>query len=135
MKGDRAVICQYNYLAVGQSCYTESNCPRKATTIDVGRFFGNSNGNLVKTLNLGAQKAGQVKIDWNGTDEAGNAVPVGAYRFQAAVSNQGRVTQTPVSTYATVQSVSSAGTGDGTWLLNVSGGKSVSLTDVSSVSN
>jgi hypothetical protein len=35
-----------------------------------------------------------------------------------------------VNTLATVRSVSSAGTGDNTWLLEVDGGKTVSMAEV-----
>jgi hypothetical protein len=50
--------------------------------------------------------------------------------MQVLVNAQGKAIQPVVNTLATVRSVSNAGTGDNTWLLEVDGGKSVSLTDV-----
>jgi hypothetical protein len=65
--------------------------------------------------------------------DAGAAAPNGTYRYVATVNRAGKITTPTVNTLATVRSVSSAGTIDGTLLLEVDGGKSISLADVKRV--
>jgi hypothetical protein len=52
----------------------------------------------------------------------------------ASVNSNGTVTKPTVNTYAQVTGVTSAGTADGTMLLEVAGGKTVNLTDVKRIS-
>jgi flagellar hook assembly protein FlgD len=64
-------------------------------------------------------------------DNAGKQVPSGNYTFKATVLSKGNTSTTPVSIYATVNSVSQ-GT-DKSIMLNVAGGKSVKLTDLKQI--
>jgi len=48
-------------------------------------------------------------------------------------SAQGKALQPVVNMLSTVRSVSNAGTGDNTWLLQVDGGKSISLAEVKQI--
>ena len=89
----------------------------------------NDKGQTVRTQIFGAQMAGSASLSWDGLDDGGNGMPDGNYRFVATVTSGGKTSQPAVNTLATVRSVSSAGTGDNTWLLEVDGGKTVSLTD------
>jgi flagellar basal-body rod modification protein FlgD len=90
----------------------------------------NDKGQLVRSQILGAQTAGPMNLNWDGLDDNGQAMADGNYRFKVTISSNG-VTSTPtVNTLSTVRSVSSAGTGDNTWLLEVDGGKTVSMNDV-----
>ena len=66
----------------------------------------------------------------DGMTDAGAAAPNGTYRYVATVNRNGNITTPTVNTLATVRSVSSAGTIDGALLLEVDGGKSISLADV-----
>ena len=90
----------------------------------------NEKGQVVRTQIFGAQVAGAMNLSWDGMDDAGNNLPDGNYRFLATMTSAGKTTQPTVNTLATVRSVSSAGTADNTWLLEVDGGKTVSLNDV-----
>lgn len=90
----------------------------------------NDKGQVVRTQIFGAQIAGAMNVSWDGLDDAGNSMPDGNYRFIATMTSGGKTTQPVVNTLATVRSVSNAGTADNTWLLEVDGGKTVSLTDV-----
>jgi len=90
-----------------------------------------SNGNVVATNAYGPQPTGEVPFAWGGMDNAGNPVQAGTYTFQATVINKGQTSTTPVSTYSTVNSVSQAS--DKSIMLNVSGGKSIKLTDLSRI--
>jgi len=53
--------------------------------------------------------------------------------MQVLASSLGKAVQPTVNKFSTVRSVSNAGTGDNTWLLEVDGGKSVSLADVKQI--
>ena len=87
-------------------------------------------GQVVRKQIFGPQMVGPMKLSWDGLNDGGAAMPDGTYTMQVLASAQGKAIQPVVNTLATVRSVSSAGTGDNTWLLEVDGGKSVSLTDV-----
>ena len=108
------------------------NAPTGADGIKVQIF--NDKGILVRTQILGAQPPGDVTIAWDGTNDGGTTVPNGAYRYVASVNSNGSVTKPMVNTYAQVTGVSSAGTADGTMLLEVAGGKTVNLADVKRIS-
>jgi flagellar basal-body rod modification protein FlgD len=90
----------------------------------------NDKGQVVRTQIFGAQIAGAMNLSWDGLNDAGNSMPDGNYRFIATMTSGGKTTQPTVNTLATVRSVSNAGTADNTWLLEVDGGKTVSLNDV-----
>jgi len=45
------------------------------------------NGNIVRTLELGAMQKGEHKVDWNGLDYNGNEVPDGVYYASMAAEN------------------------------------------------
>jgi flagellar basal-body rod modification protein FlgD len=108
------------------------NAPTGADGVKVEIF--NDKGILVRTQIMGPQAAGDITIQWDGTNDGGTAVPNGTYRYVASVNSNGSVTKPTVNTYAQVTGVTSAGTADGTMLLEVAGGKTVNLTDVKRIS-
>jgi flagellar basal-body rod modification protein FlgD len=108
------------------------NAPTGADGIKVQIF--NDKGILVRTQIMGPQPVGDVTIAWDGTNDGGTTVPNGTYRYVASVNSNGTVTKPTVNTYAQVMGVSSAGTADGTMLLEVAGGKTVNLADVKRIS-
>ena len=107
------------------------NVPTGADGIRVQVF--NDQGQLVRTQIMGGQPVGDVTLAWDGMTDAGAAAPNGTYRYVATVNRAGKITTPTVNTLATVRSVSSAGTSDGTLLLEVDGNKSISLADVKRV--
>jgi len=52
--------------------------------------------NIVRTLQLGAQKPGVVPVAWDGLDDAGKELPSGAYKIAAETAAGGKTT--PIST-------------------------------------
>ena len=88
-------------------------------------------GNVVASNLYGPQGIGDVPFAWGGMDSAGKQVPAGNYTFKATVMNKGNSSTTPVSVYATVNSVSQAN--DKSIMLNVTGGKSIKLTDLTRI--
>lgn len=63
-------------------------------------------GNLVRTLEVGAQEAGIVDFVWDGTDNNGNAVENGSYTFSATAVVDGEKTTPTTLSYGLVGSVS-----------------------------
>jgi flagellar basal-body rod modification protein FlgD len=109
------------------------NLPTGADGIQLQVF--DSNGILVRSQIMGAQKPGDVTLAWDGMTDGGQAAANGVYRYVATVNSQGVMSKPTVNTYATVTGVSSAGTSDGTMLLEVAGGKTVNLSSVKRIVN
>ena len=108
------------------------NLPSGADGIKLQVF--NDKGVLVRSQIIGPQPVGDFTLAWDGMTDGGNAAPNGTYRYVASVNSNGTVTKPTVNTYAQVTGVTSAGTADGTMLLEVAGGKTVNLTDVKRIS-
>lgn len=90
----------------------------------------NEFGQLVRTFEAGATPAGDARVEWDGNDDNGNAMPAGKYNVKASALVDGDSTEFPVSTYANVNSVL-LGKGDGNVLLNLAGFESpVKLAEV-----
>lgn len=91
-----------------------------------------STGSVVRTLDLGQQKAGNASFTWDGKDDAGNTLATGNYSFKATGSLDG--TSTGLTTYlpATVTSVTmgSAGT---SMTLNLADGTNIALSKVQQI--
>ncbi|KMV29686.1 flagellar hook assembly protein FlgD [Photobacterium swingsii] len=80
----------------------------------------NEQGQLIKTMDLGAKPPGEHRLDWDGMDENGNPLPEGRYQVKAAGLVGGENREFDVSTYANVNSVL-LGNGDGNVMLNLAG--------------
>ena len=109
------------------------NVPAGADGIQLQVF--NDKGILVRTQIMGAQAPGDVTLSWDGMTDGGQAAANGTYRYVATVNSKGNMSKPTVNTFATVMGVSSAGTADGTMLLEVAGGKTVNLSDVKRILN
>ena len=72
-------------LSAGQSVEIEGQLKQKAATVTATVL--DSNGKVVRTISLGNQEAGNVKIQWDGRDDAGNALPSGQYSIKIAASD------------------------------------------------
>lgn len=80
----------------------------------------NEQGQLIKTLDLGAKPPGEHRFEWDGTDENGKQLPEGRYQLKVAGLVNGENQEFDVSTYANVNSVL-LGNGDGNVMLNLAG--------------
>ena len=70
-----------------------------------------STGNVLRTLNLGAQKAGIQTMQWDGKNDSGAPLPEGQYKFEVQAQRNGTdIAVTPLS-LGQVQSVSMGSTG------------------------
>jgi len=92
----------------------------------------NSAGEVVNRSTLGQQPVGNFYFAWNGKDAQGNQMPEGNYRFRVS-GTQGSANITPaVSLRKAIQGVRQE-TGTGDMLLELQGGASQKLADVSRI--
>ena len=94
----------------------------------------NTSGEVIRTMDIGTQAAGNIQFSWDGTDNDGNLLPPGNY----AVSVQGKIfgteTALPTAINRHVDSVSLSGSGAGV-VLNLDGDVSIKLDDVIQIGN
>jgi flagellar basal-body rod modification protein FlgD len=67
-----------------------------------------STGELIKTMNLGNQSAGDIPFTWDGTNEAGTLVSPGAYKISATAAVDGKNVAQTTDIESKVESVSMA---------------------------
>lgn len=85
-------------------------------------------GEVVRIERMSAQAAGEIPFSWDGTDNAGLAMPAGNYRIRATAILEGESTEVPVRLAANVNSVSVGG--DSSITLNVDGVGEINIDDV-----
>ncbi len=107
--------------------------PNAAT--DVTLTIKDSNGNVVRTIDMGAQSAGVHPYEWDGDDSTGTAVAAGNYTFTAAATTGTGTSATTATvtglSYGQVQAVGA--NSDGSTNLNLTSGKTINLTDVAEI--
>jgi flagellar basal-body rod modification protein FlgD len=99
--------------------------PSSADNVTVS--IRDASGKVVHTESLGAQAAGSVPLNWDGTLDAGGKAADGQYSFSVAASSAGKsITATSLS-FATVGSVSSGASGV---KVNLTNGATAAMSDV-----
>jgi flagellar basal-body rod modification protein FlgD len=73
--------------------------------------ISDTKGNVVRTLQLGAQDTGVVGFSWDGKDDTGTAVADGSYSFKAAAVLAGTSSSPTTLSYGLVNSVSLTSSG------------------------
>jgi len=106
------------------------NVSQAASDVGVGIYDGS--GQLVKTLDLGAQGAGLAPFSWNGVTDSGATAPSGVYTIQAQANVNGETQAMTTYVAATVDSVSIDNSSQQV-LLNTSNGQSVTMSDVQQI--
>lgn len=86
-----------------------------------------ASGNLIKTMDLGAQDAGVIPIAWDGTTTSGSKAVDGQYTFEVAATSAGEAVSATSLAFGTVLSISSGKTGA---QLNVQNVGAMALSDV-----
>lgn len=99
---------------------------------DVQVTISDQNGNLLRTLDLGAQNKGNVDINWDGKTDSGVSAGDGPFKIAASVVQSGITQAGTVQVWAPVTSVSLPSDGSAP-LLNVAGLGQKPLTDVRQV--
>jgi len=92
--------------------------------------IADTTGNVVRTLDLGPQKAGTATYDWDGTDSTGAKVEGAPFTVTVQASNAGATVPAQGLVWAPVESVSLTGSEP---MLTVSGLPPVKLSAVRSV--
>jgi flagellar basal-body rod modification protein FlgD len=104
----KSVLAPGTGVTVASGTATASAVQLSGASTDVKAVFKDSNGNTVRTIDLGAESAGVVPVSWNGLSDSGSVVPDGTYTMSvtaASSSTSGAaVTATPL-TMSTVSSV------------------------------
>ena len=98
---------------------------------DVKVRITDASGAAVRTIDLGSQPAGTSRFSWDGTDDAGNAVPPGSYDISAIAVDNGQNTALQTLAQAAIQGVS---IGNGTLTLDLQGIGSVELSQIQQIS-
>lgn len=94
----------------------------------------NAAGEVVRTMQVGTQPAGNIEFNWDGSDNNGNSLPPGDYAIQVQGEIFGEVQALPTAINRHVDSVSLSGSGQGV-VLNLDGDVSIRLDDVIQIGN
>jgi flagellar basal-body rod modification protein FlgD len=116
----------------GQSTSASIQLPQGASGLVINVL--DSSGGIVTQLNGGARTPGTFNFTWDGTDSTGNPAPSGTYSFTANAVVNGKNQSVTVNTLATVQSVTTSPS-DGSISLNLVGGKTLPLSQVTQIVN
>lgn len=88
-------------------------------------------GNVVKSLDMGAQSKGVLEFDWDGKNADGKTVADGRYSFEVVATAAGQPAQTVALSKTVVQGLRNAGA-DGAMLLT-SDGSEVSMSSIKQI--
>ncbi|MDY0831915.1 MULTISPECIES: flagellar hook assembly protein FlgD [unclassified Pseudomonas] len=130
----RSVITQTDKSMVDTSKSMTGSVAVTAATGNVSVKITDKDGNVVRTLDMGAQSAGNSSFVWDGKNDAGETAPAGTYTFNATTKNdKGDSVALLTSLPATVTSVTLSQTG-GEMLLNLAGGMgSIKLSQIQTI--
>ena len=116
-------------LTKGKATAVTFTLPEDASTCLVNVL--DSSGNIVRTVDTGAAKAGQVEFTWDGKDYDGNVMDDGQYQVAVTATNANsdvmKVSSTMTGTVTGIQQVS------GTYYLDIGNGRYVAFTDITNV--
>ena len=77
----RQALVQGNQLALTGSGGASAGIDFAKDVDNVAVAIVDANGNQVAKQELGEQKAGMMRLDWDGKDDNGNALPAGTYHY------------------------------------------------------
>lgn len=125
----RVVLAPSNtgFLEPGQGMGGSVELP--ASTQDMNVNIYDQSGAMVKSIPMGQQASGDVYFAWDGTDEAGNAMPPGLYRVEANANINGTNQAMQTLVASRVESVSVGKGGQGV-SLNLAGLGSMDFNNV-----
>lgn len=126
-----SVLAPGSSITVASGKTNEFGVQLAAAASDMQINVTNSAGQIVNTIDLGAQPAGTVPVSWTPVDSSGNALPAGTYTITATGTVNGVAGTGTTLTPGTVESVVQ-GTG-GAPSLVLSNGNTVALTSVAAV--
>ncbi|RJQ45337.1 MAG: flagellar hook assembly protein FlgD [Gammaproteobacteria bacterium] len=115
-------------LEAGGSLSGVAGLPSSTTQLDVSIY--DSNGQLVRRLNLGAQQSGVVQFSWDGLRDDGQAASPGRYAIKAEALLDGKSTALGTLVQARVESVALGAEG---LVISLAGLGAVSLADIEQI--
>jgi flagellar basal-body rod modification protein FlgD len=130
----RSIITQTDKATVDTSKSMTGSVAVTTATGNVSVKITDKDGNVVRTIDMGAQSAGDSSFIWDGKNDKGEVAPAGTYTFNATYKNdKGDSAALLTSLPATVTSVTLSKTG-GEMLLNLAGGMgSVKLSQIQTI--
>lgn len=130
----RSIITQTDKAMVDTSKSMTGSVAVTAATGNVSVKITDKDGNVVRTIDMGAQSSGDSSFIWDGKNDKGEVAPAGTYTFAASTKNdKGDAVALLTSLPATVTSVTLSKTG-GEMLLNLAGGMgSVKLSQIQTI--
>lgn len=108
----RSVLVQSNIITPNSSGYYQGALELGTDADNVSVQLLDGDGNVVKTIDLGAQSAGEVGFYWDGKDDDGNTVTTDALQVKVTGA-----TPTATATWATVAAVQSPADGSSATLI------------------
>jgi flagellar basal-body rod modification protein FlgD len=126
----RSVLVPTDQTIVENGSGMSGNVDLTSDVDDLTVQITDKSGAIVKTIDMGAQKSGAVRFDWDGTNSAGVAQPTGVYKVKATSGGGSGAQAFSVDLPEYVVSVS---IGQDGMQLNLSGGTSVPVTDVKEI--
>ena len=130
----RSIITQTDKAMVDTSKSMTGSVAVTSAVGNVSVKITDKDGNVVRTVDMGAQSAGTQSFIWDGKNDKGEVAPAGTYTFNATTKNdKGEPLALATSLPATVTSVTLSKTG-GEMLLNLAGGMgSVKLSQIQTI--
>ncbi|WP_068607860.1 flagellar hook assembly protein FlgD, partial [Pseudomonas sp. BIOMIG1N] len=116
----RSVIVQSGTTQVDTTKSMTGSVMIPASVNSVTLTITDKDGNTVKTIDMGSQKAGNASFVWDGTKTDGTKAAPGNYSFKASTTIDGKGTALVTYLPATVNSVTISQTG-GELMLNLAG--------------
>ncbi|WP_116137428.1 flagellar hook assembly protein FlgD [Trinickia diaoshuihuensis] len=117
---------------VGNGASTGFGVSLSSAVSDLKVTVKDSSGNIVNTLDLGAQQAGTVPVNWKPVDSSGKTLADGTYSISAVgTGSNGAAATVTALTGAQVQSVVQQS--DGSTGLKLNNGNTVGMTSVSAI--
>ncbi|MCQ8877393.1 flagellar hook assembly protein FlgD [Pseudoalteromonas shioyasakiensis] len=89
-----------------------------------------SSGQLVRSIDFGAQSAGAIRFEWDGKNSDGDDLPEGEYSVKAEGQIGGEFTSLPIATFKNIESVNVNGSSG--IIINTKEG-AVRLTDIAEI--
>jgi len=128
----RSVVVQNDKAVVDTTKSLNGSVVIPQSVSDATVTVSDANGKVVKTIDLGAQSAGNASFIWDGTNNSGEKVDPGTYSFSAKTTVDGTSVALSTLLPATVTSVTLSQTG-GEMMLNLSGVGQVALSKVQTI--
>jgi len=127
----RQVLVDSGTAALGDTGSVDGAAVLPASTTSMNVYIYDATGQLVRTINMGEQSAGEIEFSWDGLDDSGNRLPAGQYDITAEAASDGENYELATAIYSTVDSVVLGGSNGIT--LNVNGQGEVPMSIVSKI--